>query len=144
MKTRTLLAAVSLVLANAPLAAASTAGPVGEWRVADGTANVLIRPCGVNLCGFVSWSRDSTTVGREVLINMRPEGGLWSGTVVNAVDGQRYDAHISLVSENVLKIEGCVMGGVFCGDQNWSRVGNLDRPEPRIRARISRYQARID
>lgn len=123
MKTSTLLAAASLTAAiGMPLALASP-GPVGEWLIADGSADVAIRPCGADLCGFVAWSRDAANlVGREVLIDMRPDGDLWSGTVVNAKDGQRYDAHMSLLSDSVLKIEGCVLGGIFCGDQQWSRV----------------------
>ncbi|MGB7127273.1 MAG: DUF2147 domain-containing protein [Methylovirgula sp.] len=121
MKTSALVAAASL-LACVPAASASP-GPVGEWLIADGSADVAIRPCGANLCGFVSWSKDAANlVGREVLIDMRPVGDLWSGTVVNAQDGQRYDARMMLVSDGVLKIEGCVLGGIFCGDQQWSRV----------------------
>ncbi len=123
MKTSTLIAAASLIAATGvPLALASQ-GPIGEWQIADGSADVAIRPCGADLCGFVSWSRDAADlVGREVLIDMRPVGDLWSGTVVNAKDGERYDARMSLISDSVLKIEGCVLGGIFCGDQQWSRV----------------------
>ncbi|HLH12309.1 MAG TPA: DUF2147 domain-containing protein [Methylovirgula sp.] len=146
MDTRTLIAAASLIfMSSSPFAgAASVAGPVGVWQVADGTANVAIRPCGQNLCGFVAWSKDGANlVGREVLIDMKPNGGLWSGVVVNAADGEKYDAHMSLVSSNVLKIEGCVMGGVFCGDQNWSRVGEEPRDQSR-KLKVHRYQARND
>lgn len=120
MKIRTLMTAASLTLLT--LATAS-AGPVGEWKIADGTANVAIRPCGENLCGFVSWSKDmGGIVGQQVLIDMRPDGRLWSGTVVNVVDGQKYDARISLLSDSVLRVQGCIVGGLICGDQQWSRV----------------------
>jgi uncharacterized protein (DUF2147 family) len=120
MKIRTLITAASLTLLT--LATAS-AGPVGEWKIADGTANVAIRPCGENLCGFVSWSKDmGGIVGQQVLIDMRPDGRLWSGTVVNVVDGQKYDARISLLSDSVLRVQGCIVGGLICGDQQWSRV----------------------
>jgi uncharacterized protein (DUF2147 family) len=120
MKIRTLITAASLTLLT--LATAS-AGPVGEWKIADGTANVAIRPCGENLCGFVSWSKDvGSIVGQQVLIDMRPDGRLWSGTVVNVVDGQKYDARISLLSDSVLRVQGCIVGGLICGDQQWSRV----------------------
>ncbi len=98
-------------------------GPVGEWRIADGTANVSIRPCGVNLCGFVSWSKEGdNVVGKEVLISMRPNGAIWSGTVVNVRDGQKYMARMSLQDDQTLKVEGCVMGGMICGGQQWARV----------------------
>ena len=125
MKSPSLIAMASLFMAiSAPLPSASaSSGPVGEWQIADGTANVAIRPCGTALCGFVTWSKNAANVvGREVLIDMKPEGDLWSGTVVNAVDGSRYDARMSLLSQTVLKIQGCVLGGVFCGNQQWSRL----------------------
>jgi len=116
-----MISAASILTIGTPLAASQ--GPVGEWLIADGTADVAIRPCGANLCGFVSWSKNAaSTVGAEVLIDMKPEGDLWSGIVVNAVDGQKYDARMSLLSDSVLKIQGCVLGGIFCGDQQWSRV----------------------
>jgi uncharacterized protein (DUF2147 family) len=122
MNTSTLIAAASLIATGIPLALASP-GPIGEWQIADGSADVAIRPCGADLCGFVSWSKDAANlVGREVLVDMRPNGDLWSGIVVNAKDGERYDARMSLVSDRVLKIEGCVLGGIFCGDQQWSRI----------------------
>jgi uncharacterized protein (DUF2147 family) len=134
MNTPTLFASAVLVMAtsaasatasdaSASATASDAAAPVGEWQIADGTANVAIRPCGPDLCGFVTWSKNAANVvGREVLIDMKPNGDLWSGTVVNAVDGMRYDARMSLVSDGILKIQGCVLGGIFCGDQQWSRV----------------------
>ncbi len=125
MKIHSLMTAILLVLAVvAPLGTTSAAtGPIGEWKIADGTATVAIRPCGGDLCGFVSWSKDDAfVVGRQVLVNMRRNGHLWSGRVVNVVDGQIYDARISLLSESVLKVEGCVIGGMVCGGQQWSRV----------------------
>jgi uncharacterized protein (DUF2147 family) len=102
---------------------AAAAGPVGEWKIADGTANVAIKPCGGNLCGYVSWAKEpASLVGRQVLIDMTQNGAIWAGTVVNVANGQQYTARMTLVSEQTLKIEGCVMGGMICGGQHWSRV----------------------
>src|SRR5579862_6683631 len=125
MKIRTLVAVASLpciALVAYGLARASV-GPVGEWKIADGSANVAIRPCGPSLCGFVSWAKDSAdAVGRQVMLNMKPQGHLWFGTVVNVIDGQRYTAQMSLLGERTLKVEGCVEGGSVCGGQQWARV----------------------
>ena len=38
------------------------------------------------------------------------------------IDGQTYDAHISLIDPQKLRAEGCVFGGLICGGQNWTRV----------------------
>jgi len=122
MKILSMIGAVS-VLVISSLAAQALADPVGEWRIADGSADVAIEACGDNLCGFVSWSQDGeSVVGKEVLISMRPKGALWSGTVVNVRDGQKYVARLSMQDDETLKVEGCVIGGMICGGQHWARV----------------------
>jgi uncharacterized protein (DUF2147 family) len=122
---------VTMSMALASLYAAGTAwaaaepvpGPVGIWRIADGSAVVDIRSCGDNLCGYVaSTAAPDAPVGQQVFFDMRPEGDQWSGIIVDVSDGQRYTGKISLVSDRTLKVEGCVMGGMFCGGQQWSRV----------------------
>lgn len=101
----------------------ASAGPVGEWRISDGTANVAIRDCGPNLCGYVSWTKDSDElVGKPVLLGMKQRGNVWSGSIVNARDGQKYVGRISLRGEQTLQVEGCVLGGLICGGQHWTRL----------------------
>jgi uncharacterized protein (DUF2147 family) len=98
-------------------------GLIGEWQTQDGAANIAIKPCGANLCGYVSWSKEGAAfVGSQVLVNMKPDGRMWRGTVINVANGQNYAARMSLQSAETLKIEGCVMGGMICGGQRWSRV----------------------
>jgi uncharacterized protein (DUF2147 family) len=128
-------------LSLAALITASTAAladPVGEWRVADGTATVRIHRCGGALCGNIATTasapgkddhnpdprkRNRSVLGMEILINMRPAGAnLWSGTSYDAVDGQMYATQISLVGESSLRIQGCGPGGGPCGGETWTRV----------------------
>lgn len=115
------MSAESLLASSAPTAPSA---PVGEWRTADGSATVAIRPCGDNLCGFIATttSPQDPTIGRQIFYDMKPRGDAWSGTIVDIQDGQRYSGHISLVGETTLKVEGCVMGGMFCGGERWARV----------------------
>ncbi|MGC2139960.1 MAG: DUF2147 domain-containing protein [Methylovirgula sp.] len=117
---------------------AALADPVGEWRVADGTATVRIHRCGGALCGNVATTastpgkdirnpdpgkRNRSVLGMEVLINMRPRGrNVWAGTSYDADDGQYYSTQISLDDQSTLKISGCAPGGGPCGSQIWSRV----------------------
>lgn len=126
MKIHIMLALASLASGTSTLASPSSAsaGPVGEWRTADGSTTVAIRPCGDNLCGFVAstTSPQDPTIGREIFYDMKPQGEEWSGTIVDIVHNQRYSGHISLVGEGTLKVEGCVMGGTFCGGERWARV----------------------
>jgi uncharacterized protein (DUF2147 family) len=116
----TLLSGASALVIVSSAVALASPRPVGHWRVADGSAVIDIRPCGENLCGFVASGGEAS--GKQVFFNMKPEGDEWSGTIVNVQDGERYSGHISLVSQSILRVEGCAMGGMFCGDQKWSRV----------------------
>jgi uncharacterized protein (DUF2147 family) len=118
VKRLTIAAAAIFLAVGGP----ASASPVGEWRIADGSANVAIHPCGGDLCGSVSWSKDGQMIGKPVLINMKPNGDRWEGLIVDARNGRRYTARISLRGEATLKVQGCVLGGLICGGQLWSRV----------------------
>jgi uncharacterized protein (DUF2147 family) len=111
--------------------------PVGEWLVEDGTAHIRIVSCGNALWGVISWTkgapgkdennpepakRNRSVLGIPILINMKPSGDRWDGDVYNAENGKTYSSHINLVSADVLKIQGCVFGGLICGGENWKRV----------------------
>lgn len=109
----------------------------GEWRVADGTAQVRIVPCGDTLVGAISWEKqpgfDSQNpdeakrklpiLGLPILRHLRAEPtDRWVGEIYNADNGKLYDGSISLVAPDRLHIEGCLISGVMCGGEDWSRV----------------------
>ncbi len=111
--------------------------PIGEWVVADGTARVRIEPCNGALWGVIAWAREPGTdennpdpakrnrsiLGLPILLAMKKvEANRWSGHVYNAENGKTYNASITLIAENTLRIEGCVFGGFFCGGENWTRA----------------------
>ncbi len=119
------------------MGAASAQTPAGDWLVQDGTAAIRIVQCGGAFWGVISWTkgppgtdgnnpnpalRSRSVLGMPILINMRPGSGRWDGEVYNAQDGSTYTSHISLVTPDTLKIEGCVFGGLICGGENWTRV----------------------
>lgn len=132
-------AAIVLLAGSLPLTGAIAAEPqpTGEWRTANGLANVRIDDCGGILWGIISWEkvpggtdsknpdpalRNRPTLGLHILRAMKPTSpGLWEGEVYNAEDGQTYDSKISLSAPDVLKIEGCVLG-FLCGGEEWTRV----------------------
>lgn len=131
-----ILMACMVVPANA-VTPATAPKPAGEWTVADGSARVRIAPCKDALWGVIAWVkqpgtdknnpdpelRSRSVVGMPILLNMKraAEGNRWEGQVYNAKNGKTYMAKISLVSNDVLRIEGCVFGGLFCGGENWTR-----------------------
>jgi uncharacterized protein (DUF2147 family) len=118
---------------------ALAAEPTGEWRVANGAANIRIDDCGGALWGIISWEqqagvdshnpseRGRPMLGVPILKAMRPtKPGLWEGEVYNAENGQTYSSRISLTAPDVLRIEGCVLGGLICGGESWTRVKSTE------------------
>jgi uncharacterized protein (DUF2147 family) len=111
--------------------------PVGEWITEDGEGRVRIAPCGQALCGVVAGGNPNDTDshnpdpakrnrpvdGMTVLIDMKPaKNNRWEGEIYNVKNGETYASNISLKSADVLRVEGCVFGGWFCGGQNWTRA----------------------
>jgi uncharacterized protein (DUF2147 family) len=132
-----LLTGLSLAGSPGDFAAAAEPQPIGEWRTANGLANIRIDDCGGVLWGIISWEkepggvdsnnpnpaeRNHPTLGLRILLAMKPtKPGLWEGEVYNAENGKTYDSKISLAAPDVLRIEGCVLG-FLCGGENWTRV----------------------
>jgi uncharacterized protein (DUF2147 family) len=119
--------------------AALAADPTGDWRVADGVANIRVAQCNGSVWGAVSWEktpggRDSNnpdaskqsrpSLGMAILIDMKKKAGVeaWEGQVYNAKDGQLYSSTIKPVGTDQLEIQGCVLG-FLCGGETWTRVG---------------------
>ena len=99
--------AFSAVFLATGIASALAADPTGDWRVADGVANIRVAECNGNMWGAVAWEktpggRDKNnpdvskqsrpTLGMPILIAMKkkPAVDQWEGQVYNAKDGQMY------------------------------------------------------
>jgi uncharacterized protein (DUF2147 family) len=120
------------------LAPALALDPTGDWRVADGVANIRVAQCNGSMWGAVAWEktpggRDThnpdvskqsrPTLGMPILIDMKKKPGVdqWEGQVYNAKDGQFYSSTIKPVGPDQLEIQGCVLG-FLCGGETWTRV----------------------
>ena len=121
------------------LSSAVAADPTGDWKVADGVANIRVAQCSGNMWGVVSWEKtpggkdknnpdaskqSRPTLGMPILIDMKKKPGVdtWEGQVYNAKDGQLYSSTIKPVGTDQLEIQGCVLG-FLCGGETWTRVG---------------------
>ena len=105
--------------APAPVAAAPApvpTTPVGVWATEENKGTVRVEPCGANLCGYAEKTNE------RILINMRPEGAKWSGRIHDPNSGRNYDSTIAMKGPNLLRVQGCAFGGMFCGGQTWKRV----------------------
>ena len=119
---------VSGALSSSAALSSAWASPVGQWVVRDKSARVSIQNCGPNLCGRLSWTSDGNDVGQQILIDMKPDGARWTGTVVDIRNGRKYLAHIALQSDQALRLDGCVLGGLFCDGEVWTRYAEPPAP----------------
>ena len=120
------------------LAPALALDPTGDWKVADGVANIRVAQCNGSIWGAVAWEqkpggRDKNnpdvskqnrpTLGMPILIDMKkkPDVDEWEGQVYNGKDGQYYSSTIKPVDPDHLEIQGCVLG-FLCGGETWTRV----------------------
>ena len=129
----------SLIMLASGLASAEAADPTGDWRVADGVANIRVAQCNGSMWGAVSWEqtpgghdtnnpdvskKNRPTLGMPILIDMKKKAGVdqWEGQVYNAKDGQLYSSTITPSGADQLEIKGCVLG-FLCGGETWTRAG---------------------
>jgi uncharacterized protein (DUF2147 family) len=133
---QTVFTVIVLAAGSAP---AMAIDPTGDWRVADGVANIRVAQCNGNMWGVVAWEKEPgghdtnnpdpakkarPTLGMPILINMKRKAGAdqWEGQVYNANDGKLYDSTITPSGPDQLENRGCVLG-FLCGGETWTRVG---------------------
>lgn len=132
----TALLAFGLFTASSTLSIAADAK--GDWGRPNGASKIRISSCGNSLCGKLIWlreprndtqnpdasKRDRSLVGVQIVQSMKPtsQDNQWKGKVYNAEDGKTYTGFIKLTSANKLKLEGCVMGGLICKGETWTRA----------------------
>jgi uncharacterized protein (DUF2147 family) len=139
---KSLLSKLSAVLLSvAALAAAPAvandrvAAPIAsEWRNPSNSVHVRIDRCGKDLCGVVTWAspkavadarRGGTAnlVGTRLFRGMEPAGnGKWRGKVFVPDIRKTFSGTLSFAGPNTMVGKGCVLFGMICKSQTWSRV----------------------
>jgi uncharacterized protein (DUF2147 family) len=127
------------------IAPALAAEPVGTWLTQDQDGQIRITNCGGAICGALVWMKDPNdpATGRpktdknnpdpskqsrplqgvEIVLGMKPSGpNVWSGDVYNTQDGKTYSGSFTLTGDNTAALKGCVLGGLICKSQTWTRV----------------------
>jgi uncharacterized protein (DUF2147 family) len=129
---------LSVFLLGTDINTALAADPTGDWRVADGVANIRVAQCNGSMWGVVAWEKEPgghdtnnpdpakqsrPTLAMPILLDMKKKPGAdsWEGQVYNAKDGQTYTAKIKPADADHLEIQGCVLG-FLCGGETWTRV----------------------
>jgi uncharacterized protein (DUF2147 family) len=125
---------------------AQAAEPFGTWWTEDNESQIRITNCGGALCGALTWlkepndpdthqpkvdknngdatKRSRPLLGVEIVLGMKPNGtpNQWSGQVYNAKDGRTYSGSFTMTGPNTAELKGCVMGGLLCKGQIWTRA----------------------
>jgi uncharacterized protein (DUF2147 family) len=138
MSFRHLLLALIAALIASVSAPALAAGPEGLWLVKDQTGRIRIEKCNNVMWGSVAWQKepskdgnnpnpalkDRPIVGIAILIGMsQTEANLWEGNIYNPRNGNIYKSKMSMQGE-MLDIKGCVLGGLICGGEAWTRLAD--------------------
>jgi uncharacterized protein (DUF2147 family) len=137
MNMKQILARAALVLlaAGVPAAAASQGALEGQWKNPKGSVVVRLGPCGESLCGVVvnasekakASARKGGTpnlVGTRILSGLRQTGsGTFKGQVFDPKRNIRAPATVRMLGPDALEVRGCAIAGMLlCKEQRWTRV----------------------
>ena len=128
-----MLMRMMLVAAFAALfAAPASASVYGVWKSEPndkGTyVHVKLGPCGGAVCGTIvklvnGEPKHKNQRRRKIIWGMTPDGpNSWSGGKIWAPDDDATYASKMQLKGNVLKVSGCVLGGLICRSQTLNRI----------------------
>lgn len=128
------IASLSLLATAAAHAEPVSQRPEGLWLNPYSSVAVHTGACGEHLCGWIVWANNeaisdakdsgvSNLVGTKLLENYAPAGRrAWAGTVYVPDMGRRFASRIEQVSPSSLRVKGCILGGLICKSQMWTRI----------------------
>ena len=131
--------ALAIALAAASSAAAAAQPPpeasvYGVWIGKHKNVKVQTKPCGKALCGSVVWAtpdalQEARNSGTDNLIGLqlfsgyhRTSDGDWEGKVFVPDLKRTFYSRIKQVGPDQLRISGCILGGLICKYQTWTRT----------------------
>ncbi len=127
-----ILAAIATLAVLAGPAAASAKSPIeGRWK--NGKMEVLIAPCGADLCGTVvrasaiqqqkaERGSDTDLIGARLVKDIEQTGPKTYRAVVFLADRNIYArGTITQLSNDQLHVRGCVLA-IICKSRTWDRI----------------------
>jgi len=126
---------LSAALVAAPTAALAKAPIEGRWVNPKGNVTVRVAPCGDAYCATVidanakakeKAARGGTAhlVGTQVMRDFKPAGnGIYKGQAFDPKRNIRAPATIRMVGNSTLVVKGCLISGIICKEQRWTRIG---------------------
>ena len=133
MKSPSLAIVGLFLLAGA--AQAQSQDPSGTYLSETGDTRVRIARCGSAYCGTIvavqGEAKDVNNpdvglkgrnlVGVQMISNIQPPGGGFSGQLYNYKDGKTYTGKMSFEGK-AMQLSGCVLGSLICRSQTWTKV----------------------
>ena len=122
------------ILAAALSIASGGSTPVGIWQNPKHTIAVQTALCGSSLCGTivaaapmaVADAQESGVlqlIGTSLLRDYHKAGSdCWRGIVFVPDMGRTFDSRLTVLSPNQVRISGCILRGLLCKSQIWTRV----------------------
>ena len=107
--------------------------PSGVWRNPANSVHVRIQPCGREMCGTVVWASERARqkaraagtpnlIGAQLFRQFRAQGGdRWGGRVFVPDRARTVAGTMRVMGRNAV-VSGCLMGGLVCRSQTWTRV----------------------
>jgi uncharacterized protein (DUF2147 family) len=128
-----------IVIGCALTAPAQAASPAfGRWLTDDGSAVVLVGPCGAQLCGTIERVLDPRApatdinnpdpalrsrplTGTMVLRHYTGSGAAWTGgRAYDPKTGSSYRSQLTALANGKLKVTGCI--AFLCRSRYWTRA----------------------
>ena len=127
---RHMMIAAMAALAMIPAAAQAASPPKGVWTNPKKSVRVAFQRCGQAMCGKVIWATPEAEekagmplIGTMLFSDFVEDGpGEWSGSVLIPDIGQTVTGTIRQLNANTLVGEGCVIAGLGCKSQTWTRL----------------------
>lgn len=89
----------------------------GNWRTKSG-ATAAIASCGGAFCIVLKSGKHA---GKKIGTFSTSGENAYAGEITDPTNDKTYSGKASL-SGNNLKLGGCVLGGLICRNENWSRL----------------------
>ena len=132
-----LLLSLAVIAGLAGATQASAADLYGRWKNPKNSVHVDIRPCGESACGYVVWASEKAQedarrgsgkelVGMQLLRDFKPSGKGWRGKVFVPDLNRTFSGAARLKDDEHMEAKGCLVAGVLCKEQVWTRLTSAD------------------
>ena len=126
---------ILLALAVLATSSAAAAAPIeGRWTNPKRNVVIEVGKCGATYCGKVAWASEKakdtarkggtkSLVGATLMTGFKPVGnGAYKGRAFDPKRGLHGTAIIRPLSQDRIEVRGCVIAGMLCKTQRWTRV----------------------